>query len=108
MIVGVVLILTTLACGGADRILPPTITLVRPPTDTPRPADTPAPTHTVRPRPASVQTIHIVQPGETLSEIAKQYGVSVDALMAANDIADPHRIKIDQELVIPKPAPATR
>ena len=94
MIVGVALILTTLACGGTDRILPPTITLVRPPTDTPRPTDTPAPTHTVGPRPDSVQAIHVVQPGETLSQIAKQYGVSVDALMAANDIADPHRLQL--------------
>ena len=75
MIVGVTLILATIACGGADRILPPTITLVRPPTDTPRPTDTPPPTHTVRPRPDPVQTIHIVQPGETLSEIAKQWRV---------------------------------
>jgi LysM repeat protein len=108
MIFGVALMLTTLACGGADRILPPTITLVRPPTDMPRSTDTPLPTHTVRPRPDPVQTIHVVQPGETLSQIAKQYGVSVDALTAANGIADPHLIKIGQELIIPGPASATR
>ena len=100
--------LAAIGCGGADRILPPTITLVRPPTDMPRPTDTPPPTHTVRPRPDPVQTIHIVQPGETLSEIAKQYGVSLDALIAANDIADPHLIKIGQELIIPGPASGTR
>jgi len=108
MIVGAILILTTLACGGADRILPPTITLVRPPTDTPRPTDTPLPIHTVRPRPDPVRTIHIVQAGETLSEIARQYGVSVDALTAASDIADPHLIKIGQELIILGPASGTR
>ena len=107
MIVGLMLIMATLACGGADRILPPTLTLVRPPTDTPRPTDTPAPTHTVRPRPEPVQTIHTVQPGETLFQIAKQYGVSVDALMATNGIADPHLIKIGQELIIPGPASGT-
>jgi len=50
----------------------------------------------------------VVQPGETLSQIAKQYGVSVDALMAANGIADPHLIKIGQELIIPGPASGTR
>jgi LysM repeat protein len=61
----------------------------------------------VRPRPDSVQTIHIVQPGETLSEIARQYGVSVGALTAANGKANPHLIKIGQELVIPGPASAT-
>ena len=107
MIAGVMLTLATIGCGGADRILPPTITLVRPPTDAPRSTDTPAPTHTVRPRPDPVQTIHIVQRGETLSEIAKQYGVSLDALIATNDIADPHLIKIGQELIIPGPASAT-
>ena len=107
MIVGVALILATLACGGADRILPPTITLVRPPTGTPLPTETPAPTHTVRPRPEPVQTIHVVQPGETLSQIAKQYGVSVAALTAANGLADPHLIKIGQELIIPGPASRT-
>jgi len=50
----------------------------------------------------------VVQPGETLSGIARQYGVSVDALMAANDITDPHLIKIGQEIIIPGPASATR
>ena len=103
MIVAAILILTTLACGGG-----PAITLVRPPTDTPRPTDTPLPLHAVRPRPDSVQTIHIVHPGETLSQIAKQYGVLLDALTAANDIADPHVIKIGQQLTIPGPASATR
>ena len=93
MIVGVVLILNALACGGADRILPPTITLVRSPTDTPGPTDTPLPIHTERPRPDPVPTIHVVQPGETLSQIAKQYGGPVDALTAGNGIADPHQLQ---------------
>jgi LysM repeat protein len=66
------------------------------------------PIHTVRPRPDPVQTIHIVRPGETLSQIARQYGVSVDALTAADGIADPHLIKIGQELIIPGPASGTR
>jgi LysM repeat protein len=34
--------------------------------------------------------------------------VSVDALMATNDISDPHLIKIGQELIIPGPASGTR
>jgi len=48
----------------------------------------------MRPRADPVQTIHIVQPGETVSEIARQYGLSVDALIAANGIADPHRLQL--------------
>lgn len=35
---------------------------------------------------------HVVRPGETLSGIATRYGISVQALAAANGIADPDRI----------------
>jgi len=42
-----------------------------------------------------------------LSQIAKQYGVSTEALAATNDIVDPHLVKIGQELVIPGPASGT-
>jgi LysM repeat protein len=36
---------------------------------------------------------HVVQPGETLSQIAAQHGVTVGALAAANGIADPDHIR---------------
>lgn len=36
------------------------------------------------PTPRSTSTYHDVQPGETLSSIARKYGVTVDALKAAN------------------------
>ena len=45
---------------------------------------------------------HVVQPGETLSEIAKAYGVTVQAIVAANDIADPDRLQVGQKLFIPQ------
>jgi LysM repeat protein len=44
--------------------------------------------------------IHEVKAGDTLSEIAVQYGVTVDALKAANDL-DSDTIRVGQELVIP-------
>jgi LysM repeat protein len=44
---------------------------------------------------------HIVQPGETLSGIAQRYGVSVQALMQANGIANASLIRSGQRLVIP-------
>jgi len=44
---------------------------------------------------------HTVQPGETLSEIARQYGVTLAALMAANDIDDADSIYSGQQLDIP-------
>jgi LysM repeat protein len=46
--------------------------------------------------------IHIVKQGETLSIIAKQYGVTVKEIVDANNIANPDLIKINQELVIPE------
>jgi len=57
---------------------------------------------------ATVQTtpqtiIHVVQAGETLSLIAKQYGISLETLVALNDIPDVDRIEVGQELVVSVP-----
>jgi len=49
-----------------------------------------------------VQTItHIVQPGQYLSSIARQYNVSPQALMAMNNIANPDIVSAGQALLIP-------
>ena len=63
------------------------------------------------PAPAQAQdgTRHVVSPGETLFRIALRYGVSVDALAAANGLYNPAHIYAGQVLVIPDantPAPA--
>lgn len=44
---------------------------------------------------------HVVQWGETLFSIARQYDTSVEAIRAANAITDPTRIYAGQRLVIP-------
>jgi LysM repeat protein len=44
---------------------------------------------------------YIIKPGDTLSEIARDYGISLEDLAAANDISDPNRIFFDRELIIP-------
>lgn len=44
---------------------------------------------------------YTVQPGDTLSAIAVAYGVTINDLMAANDISDPDSIFVGQELRIP-------
>jgi LysM repeat protein len=44
---------------------------------------------------------YVVQPGETLFRIALRYGLTVDALAAANHIADPTHIVAGQVLIIP-------
>ena len=43
-----------------------------------------------------------VDPGETLSEIAARYGVSVDALQRWNRIEDPDLLQIGQRIVVIK------
>src|SRR5437660_8785975 len=44
---------------------------------------------------------HAVVPGENLSSIAGRYGVSVDALAAANNIDDPNLVVAGTVLTIP-------
>jgi len=51
--------------------------------------------------PAAAHGSHVVEPGDTLSEIAEATGTSVVGLMAENDLASPHRIRVGQRLVIP-------
>lgn len=55
-------------------------------------------------QPASAQVsgpIYIVQPGDTLSEIARLFNVTLDDLLAANPVIDPNFLSQGQELVIP-------
>lgn len=55
-------------------------------------------------RPLSAQEAagaYTVAPGDTLGAIAAQLGVPLDALIAANAIDDPNRIRVGQVLMIP-------
>lgn len=49
----------------------------------------------------SAQSSYSVQPGDTLSAIASQYGVSVEILVQLNQIANPDLIIVGQQLAIP-------
>lgn len=49
--------------------------------------------------------VHVVQPGEGLLGIALKYQTSVEAIMAANNIADAQWILAGQELLIPLGTP---
>ncbi len=62
------------------------------PTDATRP---PTPTPTPTPR------IYVVQSGDTLSEIAIQFGITVEALAARNGIEDARNLRTGQRLIIP-------
>jgi murein DD-endopeptidase MepM/ murein hydrolase activator NlpD len=46
-------------------------------------------------------TVHVVKRGETISEIARHYDVSVDAIVMANQISDFSAIDVGTRLVIP-------
>jgi 3D (Asp-Asp-Asp) domain-containing protein len=50
---------------------------------------------------------HVVQPGDTLGEIAWRYAVDANALLRANGLADPDRIVTGMTLVVPLGAPAS-
>lgn len=111
----VLALLASLVLAGCGRILqPPTATPVAlraatqadapPPTATRRatftpvpatPSDTPTPTVTPTP------IIYVIKKGDTLLVIARQYGVTVDAIQEVNGITDPRRLSIGQEIIIP-------
>jgi LysM repeat protein len=49
-------------------------------------------------------TTHIVQAGETLGVIARQYDVTIASIIQANSLTDPTRLSVGQELIIPNPS----
>jgi beta-lactamase class A/LysM repeat protein len=53
------------------------------------------------PKPAGTSTEYVVQAGDNMSAIAKSLGVSLRALLEANGLDDPDRLKIGQKLTVP-------
>ncbi|KAB2855616.1 MAG: L,D-transpeptidase family protein, partial [Anaerolineae bacterium] len=45
--------------------------------------------------------VHVVERGQELGLIAKEYGVSIDDILALNDLPNPDVIFVGQELIIP-------
>ncbi|MEO6121146.1 MAG: M23 family metallopeptidase [Acidimicrobiales bacterium] len=80
-----------------------------------RDARAPAPTTTAAPAPAPVKPLaspvvvllggadarHQVEPGESLTTIARRYDTTVALLSEANSLADPDRIRSGSDLVVP-------
>ncbi len=55
-------------------------------------------------KPAAAQAagpIYIVQPGDTLSSIASRFNITINDLMAANNITNPNLLDAGQQLIIP-------
>lgn len=62
----------------------------------PSPAPEEAPTETTPPE------VHVVSAGETIESISLKYRVDVNALIALNEIANPNRLSVGQELKLPE------
>lgn len=57
---------------------------------------------TVQEAAAARGAIHVVQSGESLASIALTYGVTVDEMVALNNLTNPDAIYVGQELIIPE------
>ncbi len=66
------------------------------------PASTPPPP-SASPAPASTPAVYIVRSGDQLGRIAASFGVTLQAIQAANGITNPNLIIPGQKLVIPSP-----
>ena len=56
----------------------------------------------------STPGVHVVQPGDTLSALARRYNTSVKALVAANGMADANvPLRVNQQLKLPTAGAAT-
>jgi LysM repeat protein len=76
-----------------------------PSTPYPEPANSSAPGPATNPSSpgtaGSTKRTHIVQPGDTLYLIAQHYGVTVNQILAVNNISNPNRINVGQVILIP-------
>ena len=61
------------------------------------------PSPSVAPTPGATPLVYVVQRGDQLGRIAQSFGVTLQALQAANGITNPNLIVIGQKLVIPSP-----
>lgn len=62
----------------------------------------PAPAESLNAPETALTVSYRVNRGDTLNVIARQYGVSVAELIAANNIINPNQIEVNQELRIPQ------
>lgn len=93
--------------GRATNFAPPPIQQPTsssglPTLETPEVQQVPAESVLNLPNESNSATYHTVQAGETLSNIAKRYGVSTDKLRSANGLDSSAKLKTQQLLYIPK------
>ncbi len=100
---------TETAAAVAIAVTPTaTPTVTRTPTGTFTPTATstatPTPTHTATQTPLPTR-VYVIQPNDTLLEIAAQYEVTVEAILEANPGLNATRLQPNQEIIIPWPTP---
>ncbi|MFQ5611395.1 MAG: LysM peptidoglycan-binding domain-containing protein [Anaerolineae bacterium] len=120
IIVGLVRwVMLTSQPAAVGAVVVPSSTATSPPLPTPTrtatatATSTPPPTLTPTATPTPLPVFHTVRTGETLLFIASEYNTTAEAIMEANDITDPTRLQVGQELLIPiegvaRPTPAPR
>jgi len=112
-------VLTLLLCFLVAGCSPPVPRITLAPTLTPSPSsgqsvpatryptNTPAPTPTITqqpsPSPSPTPRSYVVQKGDVLGKIAQDWGITLEAIIAANDIKDANHLSIGQTLIIPPP-----
>ena len=94
------------ACGGAEPTPDPTAPLTPAPPDIFVPTEEPAPTEPVEiiedPAVTPVDgERYTVKQGDTMWAISQDYGISLEALRAANPDVDPRRMRVGTVLIIP-------
>ncbi|MCS7011428.1 MAG: LysM peptidoglycan-binding domain-containing protein [Anaerolineales bacterium] len=94
-------LLLVAACSSAltpspdVRFIPPYATI------TPSATVSPLPVQTVEIVPTPTPVLYTIRPNDTLAGIASRYGVTVEALLAANPGVRPTALKVGSQLVIP-------
>ncbi len=92
LIAGAAALVAAVACGGGDDEAETTTT-----TSTTIASDTTTTT--------AASATYTVQPGDTLTEIGRRFGTSVEALVEANDIENPDVLEVGQVLEVPGAPP---
>ena len=101
-----VLVILLIGCRSIQPVDEPTLSKLTPYVqleNTAVPLDISTPEPELEPTivPTAAPIIHIVALGETISSIALQYGLTMDAVRKANPDANPNALIVGDELVIP-------
>ena len=109
VVVGVFLIVIWLT-GGESPALP---AFLASPTPTATPTETPLPptatatiTPTSTPSPTATEVWpkeYIIELGDSLWSVAEEFGVTIELLLAYNEIEDPNNVPIGTKLIVPEP-----